>query len=109
MQGGGNIFAPRAFEEAPTLHGEPSYLVLDGQQRLTSLFQAFTGRGTHRFFLNLQELIDGFDVDEAVEVYSAKRVKRWETVEGQAEDLMLPLAAIRGFSDWRDDVLETRG
>src|SRR5512137_2952730 len=36
------LFQPRAFEGAPTLNGQkPSYLILDGQQRLTSLYQAF--------------------------------------------------------------------
>jgi hypothetical protein len=109
MRGGAQVFAPRAVEEAPTLGSKkPSYLVLDGQQRLTSLYQAFRGRGTHRFFLNLQELIDGEDVDEATEVYPVKRVKKWSTLEGQAADLMLPLDQIVKFADWRDDVLELR-
>lgn len=108
MQGGSRIFAPRPFEEAAALNGEPAYLVLDGQQRLTSLFQAFSGRGTHRFFLNLAELIDGYDVDEAVEVYLARRTKRWQTIEGQSADLMLPLERLRSFSDWRDEVLDLR-
>jgi len=65
MQGGAQVFAPRAVEEAPALNGQPSFLILDGQQRMTSLYQAFSGTGTHRYFLNLQELIDGFDVDDA--------------------------------------------
>lgn len=109
MKGAAKIFAPRAVEESPSLDGKtPSYLVLDGQQRLTSLYQAFAGRGTHRFFLNLRELLDGEDVDEATEVYLAKRSKRWQSIGGQAADLMLPLANIRKFSDWRDDVLEHR-
>jgi hypothetical protein len=109
MRGGAQVFAPRAFEESPDLDGKtPSYLVLDGQQRLTSLYQAFSGQGTHRFFLNLRELLDGEDVDEATEVYLPRRIGRWASVEGQAEDLMLPLSRIRKFSDWRDDVLDCR-
>ena len=111
MRGGGKIFAPRAVEEAPSLNGRtPSYLVLDGQQRLTSLYQAFAGVGTHRFFLNVRELIDGEDVDEATEVYLAhRRAKRWSAIHGQAADLMLPLSEIRRFADWRDEVLDIRG
>jgi hypothetical protein len=109
MRGGGKIFAPRAVEEAPELDGKvPSYLVLDGQQRLTSLYQAFAGVGTHRFFLNLQELIDGEDVDEATEVYLAKRASKWASLEGQANDLMLPMSRIRQFSEWKDEVLDLR-
>lgn len=108
MQGGANVFAPRAIEQAPQLNGAPSYLVLDGQQRMTSLYQAFSGRGSHRYFLNLQELIDGYDLDEAVEVYNQRRAKRWEFLAGQASDLMLPLSSLRAFGDWRDEILELR-
>jgi hypothetical protein len=110
MRGGGSMFAPRAVENAPPLNGKkPSYLVLDGQQRLTSLYQAFSGAGTHRFFLNIRELIDGEDIDEATEVYLAhRRAKRWADLDAQARDLMLPLASIRHFSDWRDEVLDRR-
>lgn len=108
MQGGASIFKPRPFEGAPGLSHEPSYLVLDGQQRLTSLYQAFLGQGTHRYFLNVQELLDGYDLDEAVEVFPAGRVQRWSDLDGQARHLMLPLERLRSFSDWRDDVLELR-
>jgi uncharacterized protein with ParB-like and HNH nuclease domain len=41
LQGGAETFAPREFEEAPKLDGPPVFLVLDGQQRLTSLYQVF--------------------------------------------------------------------
>ena len=108
MQGGANVFAPRAFEEAPELNAPPLQLVLDGQQRLTSLYQAFSGHGTHRFLLNVRELIDGLDVDEAVEVYLARRARRWSDIDAQADDLMLPLDKLRSFSDWKDDVLDVR-
>src|SRR5205823_3385070 len=106
MEGGGKIFAPRAFEEAPPLNGNPTHLILDGQQRMTSLYQAFSGTGTHRFFLNVKELLDGEDVDEAVEVYAVKRAKRWAALTAQAKELMLPLSQIRSFSDWQDDILD---
>ncbi|MCA1709926.1 MAG: DUF262 domain-containing protein, partial [Actinobacteria bacterium] len=108
LERGDRIFAPRAFEEAPALQSNPSHLVLDGQQRLTSLFQAFSGTGTHRFFLNVGELLDGESIDEAVEVYAAKRAKKWDAIEQQADEMMLPLSKIREFTDWRDDVLEVR-
>ncbi len=106
MQGGAKVFAPRSFEEAPELIQEPTYLVLDGQQRLTSLYQAFVGAGTHRYFLNVQELLDGVELDEAVEVYTAKRAKRWDTLGEQAASLMMPLARSRTFAYWREEVLD---
>src|SRR4051812_45516118 len=40
------VFAAREFEGAPTLgKSKYTFLVLDGQQRLTSLYQAFYGVG----------------------------------------------------------------
>lgn len=104
MMGGAEVFAPREVEGAPALRATPPYLVLDGQQRLTSLYQAFEGVGTHRYFLNLQELIDGEDLDEAVEVFTLKAARRWDDEHSQAEDLMLPLAQVRSFSSWRSRV-----
>src|SRR3989338_2833867 len=45
------LFKPRAFEGAPKMEAEhrPAYLILDGQQRLTSLYQAFYGTGEYRY------------------------------------------------------------
>src|SRR5262245_56460927 len=52
------LFAAREFEGAPQLNGSPhTFLVLDGQQRLTSLYQAFYGVGEHRYYLDLKKLI----------------------------------------------------
>lgn len=106
IQGGAHLFKPRSFEGSPPLKGTPTQLVLDGQQRLTSLYQAFTGVGTHRFFLNVRELIDGHDVDEAVEVYTERRAAAWATTTQQAAALMLPLNRVRQFGEWKDEVLD---
>ena len=61
------VFAAREFEGAPKLNGYThTFLVLDGQQRLTSLYQAFFGVGEHQYFLELKKLLDGGDFDEAI-------------------------------------------
>src|SRR5882672_5927525 len=53
------VFAAREFEGAPKLDGQKhTFLVLDGQQRLTSLYQAFYGVGEHRYYLALRKLLD---------------------------------------------------
>lgn len=44
---------PRPFEGAPVLSSGVEYLVLDGQQRLTALYQALYGRGKKAYFLQL--------------------------------------------------------
>jgi uncharacterized protein with ParB-like and HNH nuclease domain len=47
-----NLFACREVQGASPLDGnKPTFLVLDGQQRLTSLYQAFYGLGEHRYYL----------------------------------------------------------
>ena len=60
-------FAAREFEGAPALNGaRHTFLVLDGQQRLTSLYQAFYGVGEHRYYLDLRKLMATDDFEEAI-------------------------------------------
>ena len=95
------LFAAREFEGAPPLNGaKHTFLVLDGQQRLTSLYQAFYGVGEHRYFLNLRKLLDTkppgeVDFEEAIIHVRAKTkwAKLREDFEVQARDLLLPLSS----------------
>jgi hypothetical protein len=100
-------FAAREFEGAPTLNGaQHTFLVLDGQQRLTSLYQAFYGVGEHRYFLNLRKLIDGADFEEAI--FHVRATTKWakahESFDVQAQELLLPLSVLKGgaggFLQW---------
>jgi hypothetical protein len=100
-------FAAREFEGAPVLDGQKhTFLVLDGQQRLTSLYQAFFGVGEHRYYLNLKKLLDDADFEEAIshERATTKRVKARESFEFQAKELILPLSVLKsgagGFLQW---------
>jgi Protein of unknown function DUF262 len=106
-----DLFARREFQGAPLLNGKkPNFLVLDGQQRLTSLYQAFYGTGEHRFFVNLSELIDGVDFEEAIFHLRTTRLraKRLDKPEVQAAELILPLGVLKGgaggFSRWAREV-----
>lgn len=110
LQGGGKEFKARAAEQAPELAMQPALLVLDGQQRLTSLYQAVFGLGQSRFFLDIGALISGADLNDAVRVFPADRAAPLEPLEAQADALMMPLANIRdgGPGRWRDDVLDLR-
>lgn len=101
------VFAAREFEGAPPLNGaKHTFLVLDGQQRLTSLYQAFYGVGEHRYFLDLNRLIEGADFEEAIfhERASTKWTKAREAFALQAKELLLPLAVLKGgaggFLQW---------
>jgi hypothetical protein len=101
------VFAAREFEGAPALDGaKHTFLVLDGQQRLTSLYQAFYGVGEHRYFLDLGKLKDGADFEEAIfhERATTKWAKTREDFEIQAKELLLPLSVLKGgaggFGQW---------
>jgi uncharacterized protein with ParB-like and HNH nuclease domain len=102
-----NLFACREFQGAPALDGgKPTYLVLDGQQRLTSLYQAFYGVGDHRYYLNLRKLLDNDDLQES-NFYLRANVKRSQALADediQAQDLILPLSVLKGgagtFGRW---------
>lgn len=101
------MFAAREFDGAPPSPGrQHTFLVLDGQQRLTSLYQAFYGVGEHRYYLDLRALLDGGDFEESIfHVRSTtKWVKKREDFEVQAEEMLLPLSVLRGgagdFAKW---------
>lgn len=95
------VFAAREFEGAPALNGvKHTFLVLDGQQRLTSLYQAFYGVGEHRYFLDLKKLIETGDFEEAI--FHVRATTKWakarEDFALQAMELRLPLSVLKGGS-----------
>lgn len=93
-----NLFACREFQGAPPLGNHvPTFLVLDGQQRLTSLYQAFYGTGEHRYYLNLRALIAGSDFEECIFYLRRNRalVRDYERPEVQARELIMPLSILR--------------
>jgi len=101
------VFAAREFEGAPPLDGaKHTFLVLDGQQRLTSLYQAFFGVGEHRYYLDLKKLCAGADFEESI--YHVRATTKWakarESFAAQAADLQLPLSVLKGgaggFLQW---------
>lgn len=101
------VFAAREFEGAPALDGRKhTFLVLDGQQRLTSLYQAFYGVGEHRYYLALKKLLEGADFEEAIfhKGDKTKWVKARESFDLQAKELILPLSVLKGgaggFLQW---------
>ncbi|MBL7672058.1 MAG: DUF262 domain-containing protein [Bdellovibrionaceae bacterium] len=112
----GTGFDVREFEGAPKLSSKSSasYLVLDGQQRMTSLYQAFFGKGDHRFFLDLKVLGDSEDIEEAVWHETTVRCERQKlsTIAVQAERLICPLEVLMGrkggFHAWVDEIMEQR-
>lgn len=106
-----NLFACREFQGAPPLQAQiPTFLVLDGQQRLTSLYQAFYGVGEHRYYLRLHDLLNGRDFEECIFFLRRNRalVREYDKPEVQARELILPLGVLRdgvgAFYEWVFDI-----
>lgn len=92
----GFFFTPREVQAAPKLDGhEPSYLILDGQQRLTSLYQAFYGVGSHRYFISLEGTVGTLDLEDRVFYERQNRAaNRFGRIEQQAATPTFPFALL---------------
>lgn len=103
------VFQPRAFDGAPALNGsKPKYLILDGQQRLTSLYQALYGTGDHIYYFDFNKLKETEDIEEAFFYERRDRAeRRYGTLRLQALNRVLPLSVIfggLGFHGWLDEI-----
>lgn len=106
-------FATRPFEGTPSPTSQPEWIVLDGQQRLTSLYQALYGRGDNifsiRLDLNPEDPIEG--LEQAIDVTRREKwVRRYPTPESQFLDRRVPVYVLReaaDFFEWRDAATES--
>src|SRR3569623_896437 len=91
-------FAWRYFAAAPSSQSKPTFLFLDGQQRLTSLYQAFYGKGDYRFYMRLPTLEEGGDPEDAIfyERVESRAEKYYRDQLVQAKELVMPLELFRG-------------
>ena len=107
-------FALRAVEGSEiseqSLRGVSSRLLLDGQQRITSLYYAFyapdiplKGRAKNptRFFIDLKKFFED-DVDNAIFYKPENRCKQYEFEVGdwQFKNLIVPLKELLAWSRW---------
>jgi hypothetical protein len=90
--------AERPFEGVNNTSGNTKYLVLDGQQRLTSLYQLFykdfvilKGGRTRKFFISLEKLREQ-DYDDCIEYFSSRDVERQklDDINTQVSSNLLP-------------------
>ena len=129
LQNGGEIrFAPRVVEGAPVAPVEPDELLLDGQQRVTSLFQALvrtapvdtrTAQGRKRavfYYFNIERALEDPFPDAAVEIVShtktvradfgRKEVRDLSTVEGEYAHMRFPVNRAFDSDDWFNGWME---
>jgi len=103
-------FQPRTIEGVELRLEEltPEWMVLDGQQRLTSLHYAFTApqinvKGTkypYRFYLDLNKLSNGH-VDEAIWSERYDYCDEYETDEYQFTNKVIPFTRILEWENWK--------
>lgn len=113
-------FAPEFLRgaQSPYKDGRPEHLVLDGQQRLSSLMYALTApdlslkdsSARRWFFINLDVLLKEPDSDEIVFDRSRRELRGLDKIETQYEQRMLPCTVLLtepafyqwlyGFEDW---------
>jgi hypothetical protein len=112
-------FETRAFDKAPEPRGLHTYLVLDGQQRLTSLYHALYGEGDYRFFIDLKLALLTFSLDKNDETIFLRRTRGRgvqdleNDITRQASELVLPVSVFNkrngGFWKWVTDVRDELG
>lgn len=108
-------FALRPLEGAPPRATRVEYVVLDGQQRLTSLFHALRGFGDEVWILDaskLSEEASKIAVDELEEALTPVDRTEWDSaypLRRQAMERLVPLHSLESPADyfeWRDAVAE---
>ncbi len=119
------VFKPRLVEsiELPEPHPHPDRLILDGQQRLTSLYTALRGGKPAKtknakkqvverwYYIDMQRALDpAEDREEVVISIGPDRIRRsiqhgveldLSTPGKEYEQMMFPLAQALGSADWR--------
>ncbi|MCJ8503488.1 DUF262 domain-containing protein [Kocuria flava] len=113
-------FGWRAVEGAPSRTTHPQELILDGQQRLTSLYRALNGVGEERFYLKIREfvdlpsesnlegqLFDQSDVEFENAVFwhpvESKEAKALESRGARIKEHVFAVDEHRDFDDWLDE------
>ena len=102
-------FAVRAIEGVDLHSGQlrPEWMVLDGQQRLTSLHYVFAApsiplrwtKYPYRFFLDLRKVTSG-EIEEAIWSDRADQVKSWLEQSNQFEKLHVPFTVLEHWHEW---------
>lgn len=109
MRGRPKFFEPRPFEGSRRQADSVQYVVLDGQQRLTALYNALRNSGEHVYAVDLSLVETDSEMaerlEEAIKIY--KRPE-WEAL-WRGTSTLVPLYALTSAADyfeWRDGVVE---
>ena len=109
LEASDNGFRNRKLHGAPSIAGAPKQSILDGQQRVTSIYHALYGKGEHIFAIQW-----GLDEDSDIDEYIVSfRKPIWESKFGdiyaQYTSKIIPFYELKTPSDffyWRDELLD---
>ena len=113
-------FGSRPVEGAPAKTTQPAELILEGQQRLTSLYRALNGIGDERYFVDVRRflelpspavpdgrLFNAEDVDFEAAVYwhqtDSKEARSLDSRDSRVKSHVLAVSEHREFDDWLDE------
>lgn len=107
------FFRVRGFDTGPVPKEPIQLVVLDGQQRLTSLYQSLYGLGDFRYGVSLSSLREGQSIEDLEDAIISKSASRWQrdypTSQAEYEANVVPVSVLRQASDfyaWRDEAAE---
>ncbi|MDO8390587.1 MAG: DUF262 domain-containing protein [Actinomycetota bacterium] len=114
MRGSPRFFATRQFEYAPKASEAVDTVVLDGQQRLTSLYLALRNRGPVVYVLNYADYDwpstpSAERIEERITTIERTIWDREYSLSRQAKEQIVPFYALSSapdFFEWRDGVVE---
>jgi hypothetical protein len=94
----------------------PKYMILDGQQRLTSLYYAFAcpeiplkfTKKPYKFYLDLNNLIND-DIDNAISSKRCDQCSDYDNIDNQFEKRIIPFSRINDWDKWIEEYIEKIG
>ena len=103
------LFKARRIEGGPSLAEVQTYSVLDGQQRLTSLYHAFYDKGDVIYAIAWDQ--DSDEVEDCLRSYTRRQwlAAKLDALPQQTKHRLLPISALKTPSDffqWRDESID---
>lgn len=98
-------FASKPLRGAPQLVKEPTLLILDGQQRITALYQAFGDQAPETYYVDMKALLKMGELEDEHVRYEKKTKfhRKYSSTEKMAEAGIITITALsedRQFNRW---------
>lgn len=111
MSGPQDLFRLRAFENADSDPDKVNLIVLDGQQRLTSLYHALYDRGPNVYAIDYRRIGPSGELEDAIRsIPRHEWDKSYREVGKQVREGLIPcsqLVSPTNFFEWRDTAVAT--